>query len=299
MPSSETFLPGLISLAAAAAFGTSGVAAKRGLAHVEALTGTLVSVGTCLAVYLLTAPFWMRAEDWFTAGFWIFVITGILQPALSMYFANEAYSRAGATVVSTFSATTPLFAAVLAIAFLGERLTFAIAAGTVLTVLGITTLARMPASRETSTTAGGRVIAAALLFATATAVIRGVSHVTGKVGLDFLPNPFMAGFCTFGVSFAILATVYRWRRRRWPTRIPRRGLVCFGTTGLCVSMGIGLLYTALLVGTVTVVAPIVATYPVFTLLAAASLGDERITRYVLGGVALVVVGVVVISASFG
>ena len=299
MPSTETILPGLIALAAAAAFGTSGVVAKRGLAHVEALTGTLVSVGTCLVVYLLTAPFWMRAQDWFTAGFWIFVLTGILQPALSMYFANEAYSRAGATVVSTFSATTPLFAAALAIGFLDERLTFAIAAGTVLTVLGIAALARLPAPRNTGTTPGGGLIVAALLFATATAVIRGVSHVTGKVGLDLLPNPFMAGFCTFGVSFAILATVYRWRRRRWPTRIPRRGIVCFGTTGLCVSLGIGLLYTALLLGTVTVVAPIVATYPVFTLLAAATLGDERITRYLLGGVGLVVVGVAVISTSAG
>ena len=299
MPSTETFLPGLIALGAAAAFGTSGVAAKRGLAHVEALTGTLVSVGTCLAVYLLTAPLWMRGQDWFTVGFWIFVITGVLQPALSMYFANEAYSRAGATVVATFSATTPLFAAALAIGFLDERLTSAIAAGTVLTVLGITTLARIPASRDPSVTAGGRVIIAALLFATATALIRGISHVTGKVGLDLLPNPFMAGFCTFVVSFAILAAAYRWRRRRWPTRIPRWGLVWFGATGLCVSMGIGLLYMALLVGTVTVVAPIVATYPVFTLLVAATLGDERITRYVAGGVALVVFGVVIISASLG
>ena len=299
MPSTETFLPGLIALGAAAAFGTSGVTSKRGLAHVEALTGTLVSVGTCFAVYLLAAPFWMRAEDWFTAGFWIFVITGILQPALSMYFANEAYSRAGATVVSTFSATTPLFAAALAIGFLGERLTTAIAAGTILTVLGITTLARMPAARKTSTTAGRRAIAAALLFATATALIRGISHVTGKVGIDLLPNPFMGGFASFGVSFAILAAVYRWRRGRWPARIPRQGLVCFGATGMCVSLGIGLLYTALLVGTVTIVAPIVATYPVFTLLAAATLGDERITPYVLGGVGLVVFGVGVISASVG
>ena len=109
----------------------------------------------------------------------------------------------------------------------------------------------------------------------------------------------MAGFCSFGVSFAILAAVYRWRRRRWPTRIPRQGLICFGTTGLCAALGIGFLYTALLVGTVTVVAPIVATYPVFTLLAAATVGDERITRSVLGGVALVVVGVGVISGSVG
>ena len=299
MPPSEVLLPGLIALAAAAAFGTSGVAAKRGIAHVESLAGTLVTVGTCCTVYLLAAPFWMRAGDWFTAGFWIFALTGIMQPALSMYFANEAYSRAGATVVATFTGTTPLFAAALAIGFLGERLTLAIAAGTVFTVLGITTLAWMPARRVSGWIEGRGVMAMALLFATGTAAIRGVSHVIGKVGIDLLPNPFMAGFCSFGVSFVILATVYRWRRGRWPEKLPRLGLTYFCITGLCVAFGIGLLYSALLVGTVTVVAPIVATYPVFTLLVAAALGDERMTGKVLAGVALVVVGVGIISTAAG
>lgn len=299
MPTTETLLPGLIALAAAAAFGTSGVASKRGLAHVEALTGTLVSVGTCLAVYLLTAPLWMRAQDWFTVGFWIFAFTGIMQPALSMYFANEAYSRAGATVVSTFAGTTPLFAAAVAIGFLDERLTLALAVGTMLTVAGITALAWMPASGRAGAVAGRSAVAAALVFATLTAAIRGVNQVIGKVGLDLLPNPFMAGFCSFGVSFVLLGAAYRWRRGRWPVKLPRRGLVCFSITGLCVALGAGFLYTALLVGTVTVVAPIVATFPVFTLLVAAALGDERITRKVLVGVVLVVVGVVVVSGAAG
>ena len=299
MPPAETFLPGIFALAAAAAFGASGVASKRGLAHVESLTGTIVTVGTCFAVYLVTAPFWMRTGDWFTAGFWIFVVVGIMQPALSMYFANEAFSRAGATVVATFTGTTPLFAAALAIGFLGERLTLAIAAGTVLTVLGITTLAWMPGSRGSGWVRGGGGAAAALLFATGTAVIRGVNQVIGKVGIDLLPNPFMAGFCSFAVSFVVLAVVYRWRRGRWPGRIPGPGLKYFGITGVCVAFGIGFVYTALLAGAVTVVAPIVATYPVFTMLAAAAVRDERITATVLAGVALVVVGVGVIGTSAG
>ena len=291
MTHTETFFPGLVALASAAAFGASGVASKRGLAHVESLTGTLVAVGTCFTVYLLTAPLWMRAGDWFTAGFWIFAITGIMQPALSMYFANEAFSRAGATVVATFAGTSPLFAAGLAIGFLGEQLTLAIAAGTVLTVLGITSLAWSPIPQAR---AG---IVVALAFATCAALIRGLSQVVGKVGIDLLPNPFMAGFCSFGVSFVILAAVYRWRRGRWPGKLPPAGLFYFCVTGLCVALGIGLLYGALLVGTVIVVAPFIATFPVFTLLVAAALRDERITGKILAGVALVVIGVGVISAS--
>ena len=295
----EPFLTSLLALGAMAAFGTIGVVSKRGLAYVEALTGTLTTVGTCFAVYLVTAPFWMRAEDWFTAGFWIFVLVGVMQPALSMYCANEAYSRAGATIVSTFAGTAPLFAAVLAIVFLDERLTLAIAAGTLLTVVGITTLAWMPTPSGAGVLLARRGIAVALAFATGAAAVRGINHVIGKVGIDVLPSPLMAGFCSIGVSFAVLGIAYRWRRGRWPGRIPRPGLVYFSIAGIGMAVGLGCLFAALLLGTVTVVAPIVAAYPVVTLLLSAFLGDERITAKVVLGVALVVVGVAAISVSVG
>ena len=283
-----------MSIASAIAFGGSGVAAKRGLAHVDPLAGSVVAVGTCLVGYLLLAPFWMRAHDWFTAGFWVFAIMGLIQPSLSMYLANEAYKRGGATIAATFAATAPLFAAALAIVFLGERLTAAIATGTLLTVLGIVALSWTPRGSHRQ-----RLVAAALAFATATAAIRGLSHAVGKVGMDLLPNAFMAGFCSFAVSFATLAAVYRLRRGSWPRRLPRAGVSCFCVTGLCIACGMGLLFTALMLGKVVIVSPIVGTYPVFTLLASVALGDERFTGKVLAGVGLVVVGVAFVSASGG
>ena len=279
-----------LALTASVIFGLTGVTIKRGLAYLEPLTGTLVTVGTCLILYLLTAPFWMRTGDWFTAGFWVFALVGILQPALSMYLAQEAFNRAGEVVAATFSATSPFFAAALATLFLGEELTLAIAAGTVLTVLGITALSWTPR-------AGRRLVAAALLFATGTAVIRGLSAVVIKFGIDLLPNVFMAGFCSFSVSFAVLATVYRWRRGGWPERLPRPGLLYFAATGFCITCGITLIYGALLLGRVVVVAPIASTAPVFTMLTAAAFGDERLTGKVMAGVALVVTGVALISVS--
>ena len=284
--------PSLIALIAAAVFGVSGVTTKRGLAHLEPLAGTLVAVGTCFGIYLLSAPLWMRAGDWFTTGFWVFAIVGVIQPALSMYFANEAHNRAGAVVASTFSATAPLFAAALAVIFLGERLTLVVAAGTALTVLGIATLSWMPRG-------GGRLVAAALVFATGTAAIRGLNNVVAKFGIDLLSNVFMACFCSFGVSFAILLAVYRWRRGGWPRKLPREGLLYFVATGACIGCGIGLIFSALLLGKVVVVSPIAGTYPVFTMLAAAALGDERITGKVTAGGVLVVAGVVLIGTSAG
>ena len=292
MTLSNAALPSLTALLAAVAFGVSGVTSKRGLAHVEPLTGSLIAVGSCLGLYLLSAPLWIGSGGWFSAGFWLFALIGIFQPSLSNYLANQAYRRAGATIVSTFSGTTPLFAALFAIAFLGERLTLVIAAGTVLTVFGLVALSWMPRG-------AGRLVAAALLFATATAAIRGLNHAVAKVGIDLLPNVLMAGFISFAVSFVVLGAVYRVSRGRWPRNVPRAGVVYFVLTGVSIGAGIGFLFAALSIGTVVVVSPITATYPVFTLLLAAALRDERITGKVVAGVVLVVAGVMLISGAAG
>lgn len=290
-PLPDTLLAGLVALISSFSFGVSGVLSKRGLIHIEPLAGTLITVGAAVAAFAATSPLWMRADEWFTAGFWVFAALGIIQPTLSMYLANEAYSRAGATVVSTFAATAPLFAAALAVGFLGERLTLAIAAGTVLTVLGLAALSWMPGG-------AGRIVALALVFATCTAAIRGLNHVVAKFGIELLPNVFMAGLCSFSVSFLSLAAVYRWRNGEWrPRGLPRTGVRYFAACGVCVACGTGALFGALSLGPVVVVSPIVATYPIFTLFAAALVRDERITGKVLAGVALVVAGVALLSSS--
>jgi len=46
-----------------------------------------------------------------------------------------------------------------------------------------------------------------------------------------------------------------------------------------------------------VVSPLIATYPVFTLIIAVAIGMERLSRRLFAGVALVVAGVVAISVA--
>ncbi len=57
------------------------------------------------------------------------------------------------------------------------------------------------------------------------------------------------------------------------------------------------MYSALNAGPVQIVSPIVATYPLFTIaLAALVLRQERLSRRLIAGVALIVAGVVVLLA---
>lgn len=281
--------PIALALLAAVLFGIGGVLSKRGLAHVDARTGAMISIGVTVLIYALSAPWWMRAADWFTPGFWVFVLAGLFHPMLSMYMALEAISRAAPTVAATFASTAPLFAAFTAIVFLGESMSLWVALGTLGTVAGVMTLswARGGAPRQ---------LQAALLFATGAAVVRGLNHTMGKWGLELLPNVFMASFVSFSVSFIGMSISYRMRRRALPARLPRRALMYFGVLGVLISVAIVCVYAALASGSVVVVSPIVAAYPLFTLLAAVAAGEDRISARLLAGVLLVVAGVGLISA---
>ena len=277
------------ALLAAIFFGLSAIPAKRGLSHTDTQTGALISMLTVVAVFLISSPWWMRSQDWFTAGFWIFVATGLFHPALSFYFTLESMDRAGATVASTLAATSPIFAALTAMILLGESMTAPIAIGTLVTMCGVMSLTWIPGTGIT------RIMRIALMFATAAAVIRGLTNTTGKFGLDLMPNAMMAGFLSYAVASLGVLVIYRLRRGRLPLDISTAGLRTFSLSGFFIAIAIACMYSALLRNSVTLVSPVIGTYPVFTLLAALALKEEKITLQIAGGVAVVVAGVVLIN----
>lgn len=285
---SDAALPVLLALSAAALFGVSSVVAKRGLAHVNAQLGSLIAIGTTALIFLAGSPLWMRAGDWFTAGFWVFVLNGLIHPLLSMYMALEATARTGPTVAATFSSTAPLFAALTAVVFLGESLNAPLVAGTLATIAGVMAISWTRAGIPV-------LVRAALAFATGAAIIRGLNHTVGKWGLELLPNVFMAGFVSFSVSFCGAVFLYHWRLGSLPVHVPRAGLFSFVITGAVIALAILCMYSALAAGEVVVVSPIIASYPLFTLLTALLLREERLSARAAGGVLMVVGGVTLIS----
>lgn len=284
----DAAIPVLLALVAACLFGVSTVTAKRGLMIVHPQAASLVVIGTVVALYLLTSPLWMRAQDWFTLGFWIFVLNGLMHPFLSLYLALEATARTGPTVAATLSGTAPLFAAFTAIAFLGESINAWISLGTAATVVGVMTLSWSPKG-------AGTLLRLALLFATGAAIVRGLNHTIGKWGLETMPNVFMASFVSFSVSFCGALLVYRLRTGSLVVRIPRAGLGYFVLTGMIIAVAVLCMYGGLATGRVVVVSPIIAAYPVFTLLTALMFKQESLTLKLAAGVLLVVGGVALVG----
>ncbi|MBF0277204.1 MAG: DMT family transporter [SAR324 cluster bacterium] len=277
----------LFAVSAATMFGLTAHAIKRGIAHVDPQTASVVSIATTLLCFLVFAPFWIDSADWNSSAIPVFAVIGLIQPAISRYFAYEANRRVGPTISATFTAVTPLIAAVIAITFLGESLSLGIAMGTLITVAGILTI-------SWNFQGAGTMLRGALLFALATSTIRALTANMGRYGMTVLPNPLMGALVAFSVSLLVGVSIYIFQKKRLPGGIPKVGIFWCGVAGVISAIAVIFLYSALLYGSVLTVSPILATAPIFTLIFAFLFRVDSPTRRTVFGVVFVVIGVVIV-----
>jgi drug/metabolite transporter (DMT)-like permease len=284
----EALVPILYATVAAACFGGQLVLTMRSFAYVDPQTGSMITIGTCVTIFWLLSPFLLKAEHFTNPGMWIFFANGLIHPLFSLYLAFEASKRMGSTVSATISAIAPLFATTGAVLVLGEDITLIFLIGTICTVAGIMTLSWNRQSHTNWTLP-------ALAFPLGAAAIRGANHNIGKFGLQLLPSPYFASLVSFTVSFVGAIMIYRFRIGSLPNRLPIQSVMWSGLAGICIAMGVLSMYSALHYGRVVVVSPIIATFPLFTLLINLLFRQERFRFSILIGVVLVVGGVVWIS----
>lgn len=284
----EALVPILYATVTAACFGGQLVLTMRSFAYVDPQTGSMITIGTCVTIFWLLSPFLLKAEYFANPGMWIFFANGLIHPLFSLYLAFEASKRMGSTVSATISAVAPLFATTGAVLVLGEDITLIFLLGTICTVVGIMTLSWKRQSHINWTLP-------ALVFPLGAAAIRGANHNIGKFGLQLLPSPYFASLVSFTVSFVGAIMIYRFRIGSLPTRLPMQSVMWSGLAGICIAMGVLSMYSALHYGRVVVVSPIIATFPLFTLLINLLFRQERFRLSILIGVVLVVGGVIWIS----
>jgi drug/metabolite transporter (DMT)-like permease len=279
--------PVALALLAAALFGAALVSTQSGLRYTDALSGARISVPSAAGLFWLCAPFldWSKWQ-WPAAG--IFAVVGLFFPAAVTLLTFEANRRMGPTVAGTIGSTAPLFAVLGAALFLGETLGARELAGTAVIVLGSMALSR-PGGTEL-----GAAPASALWLPWSAALLRAVAQVLTKAGLALWPSPFAAALLGYTVSAAIVWSAGA-ARGKGAAAVNRAGVSWFALTGLLNGLAVLSLYGALDGGPVHLVSPIVATYPLFTLvLSAAWLRRERLTGRLASGVALTAAGVVIL-----
>ena len=293
MTTAPTTLTVLLALASAFTFSLSDQISHRGLKSADARSGSVVSVGASAAFFWLFAPWLVLPEYWFTGAALIFAIVGIFRPALSIYLAMIGIGYLGPTLASAFSATSPLWGGMLAVAFLGEHITPAIALGTAAVVAGavIATLRPQGIPRHWPLWA--------LLFPLGAAAIRASGHVTIKFGFEELPSPYFASLVSITVSALLGWAVFRLQGHRFKGSAGLghwfAAYKWFVISGILNGLAIFALNTALVEGSIVTVMPISAAGPVFTLLLGLLVfRSETITWRTIATIALVVPGIILV-----
>jgi drug/metabolite transporter (DMT)-like permease len=281
----------LFAFASAIFLGAGVVMAQLGLRTVEPLSGAAISVPCFTLLFLLLSPFVLQGEPVVWRGLPIFAAIGLFFPA-SLTFLTFASNRAlGPVITSTLGNLAPLFAVALAVVLLHEPLRLLQFIGLVLAVTGavIITVTR---PRDL-----GDWRSWALLLPLGGALIRGVVPPIVKLGLEIWPSPLWACLIGYVMSSLVVLGVQRIRKGSFVAAAPWSGRLWFAVTGISNGLSALTLFAAVRNGPVTLVAPLVAVYPLVTvMLSAVMLRHVRITARIVTGTCLTVAGVALVLA---
>ena len=277
-----------LALASAFCFALGLVLGRIGLRHLPPLRGAAVSVPTTALFFLLLSPIALPGSGFEPDGALIFLLVGLLYPAAVTLLNFAAVRRIGPEVTGALGNLTPLFAVLLAWPLLGEAPRAGQAVALLAIVVGMLLLFGLPRQR-----AGIAIWAFALPLAAA--LIRGLVQPVVKLGLSFWPSPFAATLCGYLASATALLVLAAMRPEREGVTATPRGRLWFACVGLANGLAVLFLYAALSRGAVALVAPLVACYPLLTLLLNRLLpGGARLPPLAMLGIAVTVAGVMLL-----
>lgn len=309
----------LFALLSAALFAANALCVRLALRGSTAATATLTSVLTNIAALWLLAILGGSLGRVLHPASLVFLAAGAFAPALARLTYYESINIIGVARAATISNTTPLFAAILAIAVLGEHLTWQLGAGTVLVVIGVVMAVRpqehpqrapvvVPADVEAGqvpvivplasagySNGGQRKITMGVLLALNTAVMASLSFMLRKIGLRMLPDPTLAAALTVTGSLGALLPYIGLRARQAPLRADRDSLAYLIAGGLLTTGGFLAYFLALNLGEVVRVTPLSNTTPLFAVaLLLAFRQIEKVAPTTVAGAALTVAGILLV-----
>ena len=280
----------LLALFASFWFAGSMILINRGVLAIDYFRGLLTNLGVnALFLWLYVVLFVDRIDLWSPANL-IFVLVGILVPGVARFFIFKGMERLGASITSCLTNSTPLFATLFAVSFFDERPTLTNLLGTLLIVLGITSLSWKGAAKTWRTRDLLFPLTAAFLFAGRDNMVRR--------GLLQIESPILGAAIAAITSFVTMSVIYvAFQEKKALDHSFRRGFTFFAGAGFMNFLSYVFAYTALSMERVSLVSPLINGSSLFILpLSALFLKDvEKITPRIIGATLLVLLGVLFIS----
>lgn len=287
---SAELLPVFLALASAFLFAVGAQFQHIGLADVGSRQGAAISITAAALFHWLMAPWMLDGSNWTKSAVFIFIAVGIFRPSLSANLSVSGTRFLGPTLSSALGSTSPLFGVALGVLWLGEAFTWQIALGTAGIIAAVLMLSLGNARVKTSWPLW------ALALPIGAALIRSLAHVFSKIGMREIPDPYFVGLVGFSVSAIIALTAARISKPAAPVDWRGRGAYWFVAAGFMFGTAIISLNNALLRGEITMVVPIIAMSPIFSMLLSIFVFKrEHLTARVVIAVLMVVPSVIFIA----
>jgi len=261
------------------------VSARAGMRYSTPTTVTLVSI-LIQNLLLLSAIFVTGGVHTVPLiGILLFTVVGIFQLGVRL-LAYTGVEKIGASRSSALQSVSPLISAAIAVAILGEPTTPLIVLGTCLVVAGIVLISWKP-ERQLADFRRWH-----LLLPIGAAFLTGINHPIRRYVLTMADEPLFFSALMGSVSLVGFLIYFAASRRSKRLVWNRKAIGPFLATGVCETMSILMIITAISMGRVVIVAPIAASYPVWSLIESAIfLRDvEPINGKIIMGIVSVVAG---------
>jgi drug/metabolite transporter (DMT)-like permease len=268
--------------------GTASIFSRRGMEQASffalLIISLVVAAPTFLAITMLTTGFANAPVDGLVYGA-LGAVTGSVL-GRSLYFVGINYLGPGKSL--SISATSPLYAALLAWLVLGESITTFVVVGTVAIVAGIATLSR---DVRTQTDDEDYSLWVAL-FPLVGAVFAAASVIFRKMALSAGLVPIEAATVNFTVGLVVVAPFLGTRARGALRGIDRGALRNFVIASSLMALAFVFYFFGLRMTNASVFFPLIQTQPLMAvLLSAIFLGElEVITRWTALGSVIIVAG---------
>ncbi len=292
-------------------FFTSGilitkVASRRidlGLGFLVATTVNVVFSGLAFLVQLLVRP---NAVGWNTYAFWMFLGAGVFATYFGRWFFYEAVIRFGPARASVFQVSSPLFTALMAWLFLGERLGMLVAVGMLLTVGGLMLVSytpgffskKVPVMLPGEKEPAGLLPKSILLLGLGSALAYAIGNFLRGSGVREWNEPVLGAFlgAAFGLLLHLAFTPAKIQLLQRFRTASRSGVWLYAALGVCTISGqilgiAAMRYIPLSIATLLTLCTPVLVFPLSYLLFK---NKSDMTPAVLGGSALALLGIFII-----
>jgi len=269
-------------------FGAGFVLTQFGLRWMQPWLGVAISIPTSTLLFWCLAPIFVDPSVSDVRAVVLFACVGLLFPGAAALLNFESNRLMGPNIAGALSSMTPVLAVLLAVVVLGERVRSAQLLGLVAIVVGISLMYRVHVNLS------GRSLWL-MALPVGSAAIRGLVQPIVKIGFVWWPNPIAAVVVGYTVSSAVLIASALVRSGGTIPNIDHRGALWFAVVGLCNGLAVLAMYTALKYAPVVLVSPIIAGYPLVTLLLSrAFIAKQDVGPKLIAGVTTAVGGVVLL-----